>query len=86
MTQIVGSVLVRNEDVFVEQSIRNVAAFCDRIYAVDHVSTDRTWEILGSLAQEFDHLRYSPLPELHSGSPIARAVCRDGDVGNRRRR
>jgi hypothetical protein len=56
MTQIIGSVLVRNEDRFVEQSIRNVAAFCDRIHAVDHVSRDRTWEILRSLAEEFDHL------------------------------
>lgn len=56
MTHIVGSVLVRNEDVFVEQSIRNVAAFCDRIHAVDHMSTDRTWELLRSLAAEFDHL------------------------------
>jgi glycosyltransferase involved in cell wall biosynthesis len=52
----VGSVLVRNEDVFVEQSIRNVAAFCDRIHAVDHASTDRTWMILRALAREFDHL------------------------------
>jgi hypothetical protein len=56
MTQIVGSVLVRNEDVFLEQAIRNVAAFCDRIHAVDHVSTDRTWEILRTLADELDHL------------------------------
>jgi hypothetical protein len=56
MTQIVGSVLVRNEDLFVEQSIRNVARFCDRIHAVDHVSTDRTWDILQSLARELDHL------------------------------
>jgi Glycosyl transferase family 2 len=56
VTLIVGSVLVRNEDVFVEQSIRNVAEFCDRIHAVDHVSTDRTWEILRGLAVEFDHL------------------------------
>jgi hypothetical protein len=56
MTQIVGSVLVRNEDVFVEQSIRNVAEFCDRIHAVDHVSTDGTWEILTALARELDHL------------------------------
>ena len=39
---IVGIVLVRNEDVFVEQAIRNVAAFCDRIHVADHVSTDRT--------------------------------------------
>jgi Glycosyl transferase family 2 len=56
MTQIVGIVLVRNEDVFVEQAIRNVAEFCDRIFAVDHVSTDETWAILGALAGELDSL------------------------------
>jgi glycosyltransferase involved in cell wall biosynthesis len=56
MTAIVGSVLVRNEDVFVEQSIRNVAEFCDRIHAVDHISSDRTWEVLQALAGELDHL------------------------------
>lgn len=54
--QIVGSVLVRNEDVYVERAIRNVAAFCDRIHVVDHVSTDGTWEIVRSLERELDHL------------------------------
>jgi hypothetical protein len=54
--RIVGSVLVRNEDVFVEQAIWNAAAFCDRIHAVDHVSSDDTWEILSRLAREYDHL------------------------------
>ncbi len=54
--RIVGSVLVRNEDVYVERAIRNVAAFCDRIHVVDHVSTDRTWEIVRALEAEFDHL------------------------------
>jgi hypothetical protein len=54
--RIVGSVLVRNEDVFVERAIRNVAAFCDRIHAVDHVSDDGTWEILRALGTELDHL------------------------------
>ena len=53
--RIIGSVLVRNEDVFVEQAIRNAAAFCDRIHIVDHVSEDDTWEIVLSLAREFDH-------------------------------
>jgi hypothetical protein len=56
VTQIVGSVLVRNEDVFVEQAVRNVAEFCDRVHAVDHVSTDGTWDLLRSLASELDHL------------------------------
>jgi len=54
--RIVGIILVRNEDVFVERAIRNVAAFCDRIHAVDHVSTDGTWEILRRLAEEYDHV------------------------------
>jgi hypothetical protein len=53
---IVGVVLVRNEDVFVERAIRNVAAFCDRIHAVDHVSSDRTWTILQRLGSEYDQL------------------------------
>jgi len=78
VTQIVCSVLVRNEDVFVEQSIRNVAAFCDRIHAVDHLSTDRTWDLLQALAAELDHLevqrsRHSALAhellEPYAGTP-----------------
>jgi hypothetical protein len=53
---VVGVVLVRDEDVFLERAIRNVADVCDRIHAVDHVSRDRTPEILQALAQELDHL------------------------------
>ena len=48
--------LVRNEDLFVERALRSVAAFCDRIHAVDHVSDDGTWGILQRLAGELDHL------------------------------
>ncbi len=54
--QIVGSVLVRNEDVYVERAIRNAAAFCDRIHVVDHVSTDATWDVVCSLERELDHV------------------------------
>jgi hypothetical protein len=54
--RIVGIVLVHNEDLFVERAIRNVASFCDRIHAVDHVSTDGTWEILRGLERDYDHL------------------------------
>jgi hypothetical protein len=54
--QVVGIVLVRNEDLHVEQAILNVEAFCDRIYAVDHMSEDGTWEILERLALDLDHL------------------------------
>lgn len=56
LAQIVGVVLVHNDDLLVEQAIRNVAAFCDRIHAFDHASSDRTPEILRSLEREYDHL------------------------------
>ncbi|MDH5281057.1 MAG: glycosyltransferase family 2 protein [Thermoleophilia bacterium] len=56
MARLVASVLVRNEDVFIERAIRNVAAVCDKIHVVDQESTDRTGEILRSLARELDHL------------------------------
>lgn len=47
---------MHNEDVFVERAIRNVAAFCDRIFVVDHLSSDRTPDILRRLACELDHV------------------------------
>jgi len=55
--RVVGVVLVRNEDVFVERAIRNVVRFCDEIHAFDHVSRDETWRILQALGREFDHLQ-----------------------------
>jgi glycosyltransferase involved in cell wall biosynthesis len=54
--RVVGVVLVHDEDVFVERAIRNVAAFCDRIHVVDHLSTDGTSNILRRLAAELDHV------------------------------
>ena len=48
--RIVGIVLVRNEDLFVETAVRNIVAFCDEIRVADHGSTDATPRILRSLA------------------------------------
>jgi glycosyltransferase involved in cell wall biosynthesis len=54
--RIVGISLVRDEDRFVEQAVRNVFGFCDELILVDHRSKDRTPEILERLAAE------SPIP------------------------
>jgi len=48
--QIVGIVLVRNEDRFVRQSVTNILGFCDRILLVDNGSRDQTPIILKELA------------------------------------
>jgi hypothetical protein len=50
--EFVGSVLVRNEDAFLERAIRNAVGFCDRIHVLDHMSDDETPAILRSLADE----------------------------------
>lgn len=65
--RVVGIVLVHNEDVFVERAIRNAAAACDRIHAVDHVSTDRTWHVLRTLSEELDHLGVLRSPNAADG-------------------
>lgn len=57
--RIVGIVLVRNEDRFIERALRNALDFCDAIHVADHQSTDRTPEILAALAAE------SPKIEVH---------------------
>ena len=64
MTRVVGVVLVRDEDVFVEQAVRNVLEFCDEILLCDHASRDRTPEILERLAAERpDKLRLHPVSD-----------------------
>lgn len=63
--QIVGIVLVRNEDLFVAQAVRNIAAFCDTLLLCDHRSTDGTVEILDGLARSLPHAR---LHRLHHPS------------------
>lgn len=45
--------LVKNEDIYVEQAIRNVIEFCDHIIITDHQSSDRTYEICSKLALKF---------------------------------
>ncbi|MFZ4115588.1 MAG: hypothetical protein ACOYK6_02550 [Chthoniobacterales bacterium] len=50
--QIIGIVLVRNEECFVEQVICNIFSFCDRLLLVDHESSDGTLAILQRFQQE----------------------------------
>jgi hypothetical protein len=51
-TRIVGITLVRDEDLFVEQAVRNALEACDEVIVLEHRSIDRTPEILDRLAAE----------------------------------
>lgn len=54
--QIIGLLLLKNEDLHIEWVIRNVIDFCDKIYICDNYSTDGTWEILKRLKVEFSKI------------------------------
>lgn len=54
--RIVGLMLIRNEDRFVERALRNALDFCDAIHVADHQSTDRTPELLAALAAESEKI------------------------------
>ena len=66
--------LVHNEDVFVEQALRNAARFCDRIHVADHMSTDATWEIVEALAGELDHVEPCACGRPATRTPSSRAM------------
>jgi hypothetical protein len=63
MTRVVGVVLVRDEDLFVEQAVRNVSAFCDELLLFDHRSRDRTPEILARLADELPDASFEAIDD-----------------------
>ena len=56
--QIVGLVLVRNEDLEVRRAVENIAAFCDHVHLADHRSTDNTPRLLRDLAAQYPHCEY----------------------------
>jgi len=55
-TRIIGALLVRDDDLYVEHAVRNVYGFCDELILIDNKSKDRTLPILERLAEE------SPIP------------------------
>jgi len=55
--QIVGIILIQNEDLHIERAIRNIINFCDTVIVADHHSQDRTFEIVENLAKEFPNIQ-----------------------------
>ena len=55
---IVGIVLVKNEDLYIEQVLLNIRLFCDEILIADHCSSDATPDIVSRLGERFDNITY----------------------------
>jgi len=53
MTRVVAIVLVRNEDIFIDQALRNVLPACDEVLIADNLSTDNTPAIIEAIRRDF---------------------------------
>ena len=69
--QIVGSVQVRNEDIYVERAVSNILDFCDKVIITDHHSTDQTFEICKRLAEKHSKVE---LISIETPSEAANAI------------
>ena len=49
--QIIGIVLIRNEDINIQWVLTNLLGFCDRIMVLDNYSTDNTYQAVADLAK-----------------------------------
>ncbi len=70
--QIVASILIRNEDIYIEKVIRNIVDFCDKIIITDHQSKDRTFEICQRLSGEFPKIELHSIQALGESSQVLR--------------
>jgi len=59
--QIVGLMLVKNEDIYIELAVRNCVKFCDLLIIADDGSEDQTPSIVLTLAKEFDNIQVKQL-------------------------
>jgi len=58
MSNIVGIVLVKNEDFYIEQVLINIHRFCDKIIVADHLSSDATADKVQRLCNKFSNITY----------------------------
>ncbi len=73
--EIVGIVLVRNEDLHVERAVRNAARFCDRMILCDNGSRDGTAGILRILASELPQASFHAFRHPRESHELVKPFC-----------
>lgn len=87
MNKIVGVMLIKNEEHFVAWSLMNVLEFCDHILVLDNYSTDRTHQIVDSIANFHSNVELMVVPNANDTQKFLKGyfgtntwvLCVDGD-------
>lgn len=67
---IVGAMIVRNEDLWIEQAVRNIVGFCDVLHIGDNGSTDETREILERVTSDHPHVELRGVPDMRQSHAV----------------
>jgi len=62
--RIIGIVLVKDEDLFIEQVLTNLIDFCDKIIVTDNLSTDETAGKIQAISQKNDIVEYHRIKKI----------------------
>jgi len=72
---IIGLLMVKNEDLYVQQAIRNIESFCDHLIILDNGSTDNTLPILKTVAKRNPQIKLESIHHIgESHAPIEQYV------------
>ena len=70
--KIIGIVLVKNEDRFIEQVLLNILPFCDEIIVADNLSTDATPEKIRQLCNYHEKIAYHRIEKISASHDLIR--------------
>jgi len=67
---IIGIVLIKNEDLYIERILLNVVDFCDEIIVLDNFSTDNTYRLVKTLAQKYPSIKLQQIADAKTSHAI----------------
>ncbi len=70
--KIIGIVLVKNEDLFIEQVLTNILDFCDTVIVADNLSTDSTPEKIKELQKHHSKIEYHRINRLSASHDLVK--------------
>lgn len=73
--RIIGIVLVKNEDLYIERVLHNIKGFCDEIIVSDNLSSDQTAAIVHALQADDSALSYHRIRRTSTSHELIRNYC-----------
>ncbi len=73
--QIIGIVLVKDEDIYIERVLKNIVLFCDVILVADNMSTDQTAVKVQALSRRYPSIRYHRIEHLYQSHDLIKGYA-----------